>query len=118
ALWSSRVRGRWNSRMRLVQLRSTGGDESFNAPYLGRSKRNHPIVLSEHGPFEIVSGLDLWREPTVVVIDATRERVLAKFYGVEFPVIRETAVGIAAFVKSGNDCVTAPTRTPGLLSLD
>ena len=50
--------------------------------YLGRSRDNHPIILTNRGPLEILSKkLDVDLTPTVVVIDEARWRSIAQFAG-------------------------------------
>jgi len=116
-----RVRGRFAGSARNVRLMTSApgaNDGYFMAPYLGRSKQNHPIVLTDRGPFEILSGLDFNGMPGLVVIDEPRSRVIAEYFDVDFPTIRISPRGISAFVESGDACVSAPRRIPGLLVLD
>jgi len=118
-----RVRGRLRgSAVRTYHLALQGSCvancSDGRAAYFGRSARNAPIIMTNHGRFEIVdSGVDVGVADDLIVLDETR-RAVAKYIGNyagtgDFFVERSRAY----MRHDKGPCVTAPQSRPGLLAI-
>lgn len=93
-------------------------DETPGTAYLGRSADNNPIILTDHGAFEVTTaGVDV-DESDFYLIDAKRWKVidrLLRSYNGEFVFTSATRIGV--WDDKRKLCVVAPTKAPGLLRL-
>jgi len=121
---SSRLSGGRAQLRTLIFGGSPGSDSSYDAPfervpYLGRSTDNHPIVLTDHGPLEVLSpGFDLMRDwPEIIVADERRGKVVARYWGAAAndPVYQVAMDGVRLWSPSGARCISTPNLSPGLL---
>jgi hypothetical protein len=88
-------------------------------PYLGRSARNNPIVLTSAGPLELTdSAPDLARGlESVYVIDETHKRLVAEYVFMdEGPIV--TFEDGDGWIIRDKRCIAAPKALPGRLRSD
>lgn len=86
-------------------------------PYLGRSARNKPVVLTSAGPIELAEGDLATGINDVYVIDEMQQRVIAEYTFMDDGPVLETETGKAWFRRKGF-CVAAASKRPGLLLTD
>jgi hypothetical protein len=86
-------------------------------PYVGRSERNRPIVLTDRGPLEIIdTAVEFAALPTLALVREKDMSLVARYFDARdgtFVVTKDGEVGI--WDASRRVCVTPPRKVPGLL---
>ena len=87
--------------------------------YLGRSKRNHPIVLTSDGPLEIMtSAIDAAYQNGLVVVDEQRQQIVGAYFetfGDQFVVMPTHTISV--WDSARGICVSAPRKVAGALTI-
>lgn len=88
--------------------------------YLGRSPRNRPIVLTDRGPFEILTPtLDANAAERIVVFDRRTKRVAARYLvpADEAVVQFKSPTDVVVWDGFRGMCITAPRKSAGMLAV-
>ena len=114
---------RTSYRVTLVQDTAEGYDtaaaERVLVPYLGRSRHNHPVILTNRGPLEVLTrAVTIGADPFVILVDAKRQRVFARYSDARDTHIVQSARGIKVWARQSDACVSAPSERPELLIAD
>lgn len=88
-------------------------------PYLGRSVRNRPIVLTNRGPLEILTrSIDIAYPDGLILVDEQRHRVADRYFeSYAKPYVVTHTHAIFVWDQARQSCVSAPRRLPALLTL-
>lgn len=89
-------------------------------PFVGRSQRNRPIILTDHGPIEIVDAeIDYASSaPDLTVVREKDMSIVARYFGAAdnlFVITKSGEVGV--WDEGRHVCVTPPRNVPGPLAI-
>lgn len=120
---SGRLAGR---RVRVYEVRRNGEHERrLESPplaYIGRSRENRPLFLTDAGPLEVLSrGFDVtWGNANtreIVVADANRNTATRYVGVVPDPIYEANGGELRVWARTGERCISLPTKRPGRLVL-
>lgn len=116
---SGRLKG---VREKAFELRVARGAPTRGAPdgtvaYLGQSKRNRLVVLTNRGALEITRGArNALQQNTFVVKSGRRPQAVGRYTVLSSPTY--VAQNRTLWIQVGGHCVSAPRSEPGLLTLN
>jgi hypothetical protein len=116
---AGRLPGRREEDFILTIPRVTAREAPYGAvAYLGRSKRNRPIILTTVGSLELTRGFSRAALPHNLFVLRTGRRlqVVDRYSEVVLPVY--IASNGMLWLKTGDTCTSAPQNKPGLLTTD
>jgi hypothetical protein len=106
---------------RLDTLRGfSAGNAIGSFAYVGRSKENRPIVLTNRGPFEIEAPfIDVSGVPGLIVVDGKRNKVVTRYFPFDQgEYVVNSPTDVAIWDADRHRCIEAPHRRPGLIRLN
>jgi hypothetical protein len=94
-----------------------GGGFPRPMAYLGRSQENHPIILTNRGPLEILNKeFDLdFSSPKIIIVDEKEKREVARYFSTGVVDIKERPISV--WTSDHGICVSALSNKPGLLKV-
>lgn len=88
-------------------------------PFIGRSERNRPIILTDRGPMEIVTpDIDHLAMPAITVVRQKDMSIVARYFPTSEGLFIITRTGeVGAWETRRRVCVTPPRNVPGVLAI-
>ncbi len=91
----------------------------LSVAFIGRSKANHPIILTDRGALEVTTeGFDDSYGAETVLIDTANWRIVAAYLDLAGGgYVATTPTDIGSWNEGAAACVEAPTNKPGMLKI-